>query len=166
AFYVHERRHLTCAGSRVISSSPSLVLVAASPYPLLSGEIWNPSMRQDSSPIAQSNAVLRRGLRSPAQPHLSNDETNQTKRYSPLFCIPNRGESGTVFQLVKILSEMMASGGAMNASTMVMIPKTRAMTMPNCLPVSGVNNRLFCEVPSSAMIAARNATQASRTLKI
>jgi len=27
-------------------------------------------MRQDSSPIAQSNAVLRRGLRSPAQPHL------------------------------------------------------------------------------------------------
>jgi hypothetical protein len=35
----------------------------------------------------------------------------------------------------------------MNASTMVMIAKMRAMTMPNCLPLSCVNNMLFCEVP-------------------
>ena len=39
--------------------------------------------------------------------------------YSPLFCIPTRGESGAVFQPLKSLSEIMASGGAMNASTMV-----------------------------------------------
>ena len=47
-----------------------------------------------------------------------------------------------------------------------MMPNTRAMTTPNCLPVSCVSNRLFCEVPSSAMIAARNAMQASTILKI
>ena len=35
--------------------------------------------------------------------------------YSPLFCIPTRGESGAVFQPLKSLSEIMASGGAMNA---------------------------------------------------
>jgi len=45
AVYVHERRYLAWAGSRVVSSSTG-------PLPLLSGEIWKPSMRQDSSPCS------------------------------------------------------------------------------------------------------------------